>query len=62
LDERAAYALYALPVSGVRRESEQSVIRPETPEELEARMKALEEERRRAAEEAATRPAGPGGG
>ena len=62
LDERAVYSVYALPIGGVRSESERTVIRPETPAEVEARMKALEEERRRAAEEAATRPAGPGGG
>ena len=62
LDERAAYDIYALPVAGVRQESEQTVIRPETPEEHQARVKALEEAGRRAAEEAATRPAGSGGG
>ena len=61
LDERAAYALYALPTGGVRQEAERVMIRPETPEEREARARALQEQRQREAE-AATRPAGSGGG
>ena len=55
LDERAVYALYALPTGGVRQEATQSRIRPETVQEREARRDA-EQAQREAEQRETTRP------
>lgn len=58
LDEQGVYALFALPVGGVRQEAERSLIRPETLAERQARAEAEEEARKKEQQEkdAATRP------